>query len=74
MMDEQLAQDIEMRAAYRSYECGLGVSEWESFLTLEETRQLIELAERGCGTWGREPQTLAAIKRQVARIEEKTIA
>jgi hypothetical protein len=74
MTDEQLAQDIEMRAAYRSYECGLGVSEWESFLTLAETRQLIELAGRGFGTWGREPQVLESIKLQVARIEEKTVA
>ena len=74
MTDEKRANDIEMRAAYRSYDCGLGVSEWEAFLTLAETRQLIELAERGCGTWGREPQVLESIKRQVARIEEKTVA
>jgi len=51
---EWFAQAIEMQAADRSYGAGLGVSDWESFLTGWETRKLIKLAKEGYGTWGKE--------------------
>lgn len=70
--DQQEANDIEMEAADDSYDAGLGVSEWEAFLSLKQTKRLIELAERGAGTWAREPARLEQMKRQVSRIESKT--
>lgn len=56
------ANNIENKAAKRSYDCGFGVSEWEAFLEPEETIRLIELGEQGYGTWGSEPQTLDRMK------------
>jgi len=47
------ADAIEMRAANISYGCGLGVSEWESFLG-ESGHRLAELARLGYGTWAKE--------------------
>lgn len=52
------AKKIECNAAHRASKAGLGVSDWESFLTPHETHRLIILAEHGHGTWAREPETL----------------
>jgi hypothetical protein len=60
---EAEANNIENRAAKKSYDCGFGVSEWEAFLEPEETNRLIELGEQGFGTWGREPETIERMKR-----------
>ena len=56
------AHNIEMNAAIVAYNCGMGASEWEAFLTPEQTNRLIELGESGFGTWGKEPNTLRRIK------------
>lgn len=72
MTANEEADKIEMRAADEAYAAGLGVGEWEAFLTLGETRRLIELAELGHGTWSREPDQLDRMKRQVRHIESKT--
>lgn len=69
---EKEADDIEMEAADKAYSSGLGVSEWEAFLTLGQTRRLIELADAGFGTWAREPDRLAGMKEEVRYIESKT--
>mgnify|MGYP007073205395 FL=1 len=47
---DNLAKKIESDAAYRAYDAGLGVSEWESFLTEDETKELVEYADFGFGT------------------------
>lgn len=59
------AERIECNAANLAYEAGLGVGEWEAFLTVEQTKRLIELAELGFGTWANEPHTLAAVKNRM---------
>lgn len=51
---EDIAQDIEMDAAMRAYNCGLGVGEWEAFLNPQEKAALNTLAKEGYGTWGKE--------------------
>ena len=66
---EKEADDIEMDAAYASYRAGLGVGEWESFLTRKQTERLIELAELGFGTWAKEPHTLEMMKASHIRKE-----
>jgi hypothetical protein len=54
-LDQELeADNIETEAADMAYDCGLGVSEWESMLTKEQGTWLAELAKKGHGTWGRE--------------------
>lgn len=64
---EKEADDIEMEAADKAYSAFLGVGEWEAFLTLGQTRRLIELAEAGFGTWAREPHRLEQMKSEVSR-------
>lgn len=56
------ADDIEMRAADRAYKAGLGVGEWEAFLTPDEVDRLIVLGDSGFGTWGQEPHSLEHAK------------
>ena len=62
---EDEADRIEGEAARRAYDAELGAGEWESFLTPEQTRRLIELADMGHGTWANEPSSLAAAKERV---------
>jgi len=69
---EKEADDIEMDAADKAYSAGLGVGEWEAFLTLGQTRRLIELADAGFGTWAREPHQLERMKHITSHIESKT--
>ena len=59
------ANHIENTAASYSYECGFGVSEWEMFLSLNDTIRLVELGEQGFGTWSKEPETLNRMKKMI---------
>ena len=61
------AEEIEGLAADLAYVAGLGVSEWEAFLSEEQVNRLLDLGRQGYGTWGREPETL---KRMEAVIDE----
>lgn len=51
---KKIAEEIEYCAADRAYRAGLGVGEWEAFLTPSEVEKLKQLAKEGYGTWGRE--------------------
>jgi hypothetical protein len=59
------ADQIENAAARLAYNAGLGVGEWESFLTIEQTKRLVELAEIGQGTWANEPYSLESAKKRL---------
>jgi hypothetical protein len=70
--DDMRAEAIEMAAAQRSIAAGFGASGWDMFLTLGESKSLVSLADRGAGTWAREPAVLESMRRKIAEIDAKT--
>ena len=49
-----------------------GCGNWEDYLTLRETRRLIELADIGYGLWATDPAKVDSMRKQVAHIDSKT--
>lgn len=68
-----LAKKIEQEAAKRAYSFGLGASEWESVLSVDETILLQECAENGFGIWARDKKKFMKSNEEINAARENLV-